>query len=371
MIEHDAVQDRRQPLLALALRGACRFRRAHPRRGPSPRLPADELRRGRDERVGLGARLGRRPGGVQAALQRGQRRYGPRLPRLQPAQPLLDPLLHRGRSRERTRRAHRAHQRDVGRDQRRVAGTAQLRRQGAEPRRVHPLPRLGEDRLRDLRRLGLPDDAAQRCVLVHASGHRHRAGRQHRPHPRREVPDPAAAGRERGRQPRLFPVDHDPARGLGLQRLPLGLPRERQAAAGGRPADPEQADATLVRQLLRRDRRVPRPDRRRLRAPRRQPATRRQHAGQARQRGHRSGLRLGPARVRPGVHRGEQPGGRSLPHPLSGGRPGGRPPPVRVGGGVSAGRPLTADTSETDRHGACASAWSTRPSTPTSSRRAA
>ncbi len=58
--------------------------------------------------------------------------------------------------------------------------------------RVRPLPRLGEGRLADLRRLGLPHDAAQRRLLVHAPRDRDRAGRQHRPHPRREVPDPPA-----------------------------------------------------------------------------------------------------------------------------------------------------------------------------------
>ena len=52
-----------------------------------------------------------------------------------------------------------------------------------------------------LRRLGLPDDAAQRRLLVHAARQRHRAGRQHRPHPRRQVPR-AAAGHRAGRRRR-------------------------------------------------------------------------------------------------------------------------------------------------------------------------
>ena len=57
---------------------------------------------------------------------------------------------------------------------------------------VRALPRLGEGRLARLRRLGLPDDAAQRRLLVHPARRCDRAGRQHRPHPRRQVPSAAA-----------------------------------------------------------------------------------------------------------------------------------------------------------------------------------
>ena len=68
--------------------------------------------------------VGRRPRRVQAPLRRRQRGHGPRLPRLQPEQPVLDPQLHRDRARERPRRAHGADRRDVGRDQRRLARAA-------------------------------------------------------------------------------------------------------------------------------------------------------------------------------------------------------------------------------------------------------
>ena len=90
-------------------------------------------------------------------------------------------------------------------------------------------------------------------------GTRHRARRQHRPHPRREVPRAPAGDRAGRRLARLFPVDHDPARGLGAHRLSLGLPRERQALARRRPSDPQPADAALARQLLRDPRPAPRP----------------------------------------------------------------------------------------------------------------
>ena len=43
-------------------------------------------------------------------------------------------------------------------------------RRRAQPRGVRPLPRLGERHLAGLRRLGLPDDAAQRRLLVHRLG---------------------------------------------------------------------------------------------------------------------------------------------------------------------------------------------------------
>ncbi len=70
-----------------------------------------------------------------------------------------------------------------------------------DPGGVRPLPRLGEGRVARLRRLGLPHDAAQRRLLVHPDRHRHRARRQHRPHPRREVPRASARDRAGRRQP--------------------------------------------------------------------------------------------------------------------------------------------------------------------------
>ena len=69
------------------------------------------------------------------------------------------------------------------------------------------------------------------------------------------------------RRPRLLPVVDDPARGLGADRLSLGLSREPEAVAGGGPADPQPADAALARLLLREPGALPRRSRRRLRPP--------------------------------------------------------------------------------------------------------
>ena len=78
-----------------------------------------------------------------------------------------------------------------------------------------------------------------------------RARRQHRAHPRREVPHAAAGGRARRRPARLLPMGGDPAHGLGAHRLSLGVPREPQAVARRRPPDPQRADAALAGELLR------------------------------------------------------------------------------------------------------------------------
>ena len=98
-----------------------------------------------------------------------------------------------------------------------------------------------------LRRLGLPHHAAQRRLLVLAARRLHRARRQHRAHPRREISPAAAGARARRRPARLFPVGGDPALGLGAHRLSLGLSREPQALADRRPADPQRPDAALAR----------------------------------------------------------------------------------------------------------------------------
>jgi hypothetical protein len=65
----------------------------------------------------------------------------------------------------------------------------------------------------------------------------HRTRRQYRPHPRREIPSPPAGERERRLLARLFPVGGDPARGLGADRLSLGLPARHPALARRRPPD--------------------------------------------------------------------------------------------------------------------------------------
>ncbi len=118
---------------------------------------------------------------------------GHRLPGLLDRQPVLDPQLLRDRAHQCARRAHRAHRRDVGRDQRRLARAQALRQRPDLARGVHALPALGAGELAALRRLGLPHHAAQRRLLVLAARRLPRARRQHRAHPRREI-SPAAAG---------------------------------------------------------------------------------------------------------------------------------------------------------------------------------
>ena len=56
------------------------------------------------------------------------------------------------------------------------------------------------------------------------------------------------------RRDRLFAMGGDPARGLGADRLSLGLSREPEAAADRRPDAAQRPDAALARLLLRRDR---------------------------------------------------------------------------------------------------------------------
>ena len=108
-------------------------------------------------------------------------------------QSVLDPQLHRDRAPERPRGAHRAHHRDVGHHQRRLARTEEMGQRPALARGIRALPALGAGILAPLRRLGLPDHAAQRRLLVLPARPLHRARRQHRAHSRRQI-SPAAAG---------------------------------------------------------------------------------------------------------------------------------------------------------------------------------
>ena len=140
--------------------------------------------RGRDRR--LRQRLLRR-------LSRSQRRDRHRIPRLLAEQSVLDPQLLRDRPHQRPRGAHRAHHRDVGHHQRRLARAQAVGQRPALARGIRALPALGAGILAALRRLGLPHHAAQRRLLVLPARPLHRARRQHRAHPRREV-SPAAAG---------------------------------------------------------------------------------------------------------------------------------------------------------------------------------
>ena len=128
---------------------------------------------------------------------------------------------------------------------------ATRRRQGPRPRGAGALPRIRQESLARLRRLVLPHAAAQRRLLVQPAGDLHRAGRQHGAAARREVPSPAAVEREGRRFARLFPVGGDPARGVGGDRLSLGLSRPGQAVADRRSLDPEPGHAALADLLLR------------------------------------------------------------------------------------------------------------------------
>ena len=186
-----------------------------------------------------------------ARYERGERGERLRIPGLLGGQPVLDPQLHRDRAHQCARRAHRPHHRDVGDHQRRLARAQAVRQRADLARGVPALPALGAGDVAALRRLGLPHHAAQRRLLVLAARPLYRARRQHRAHPRREVPHAAAGGRACRRAARLLPMVGDPAHGVGAHRLPLGLPREPQAVAGGRPPDPQRADAAVAGELLR------------------------------------------------------------------------------------------------------------------------
>ena len=115
-----------------------------------------------------------------------------RLPRLLSGQSVEHPHLPRHRAQQRPRGAHRAHRRDVGGDQRRLDRAEALRRDADGPADAERLPRPRQGGLPPLRRLGLPDHAAERRLLLSPPRLLSRARRQHRPHPRREVPRAAS-----------------------------------------------------------------------------------------------------------------------------------------------------------------------------------
>ncbi len=131
---------------------------------------------------------------VLRSIRRGQRGDRHRIPRLLDREPVVDPQLLRNRADQCARRAHRAHHRDVGRHQQRLARAQEMGQRSVLARGIRPLSALGAGIVAALRRLGLPDHAAQRRLLVLAARRLYRARRQHRAHPRREI-SPAAAGR--------------------------------------------------------------------------------------------------------------------------------------------------------------------------------
>ena len=118
-----------------------------------------------------------------------------------------------------------------------------------EARGVVRVPRLGEDALAPVPRRHLRHDAARRGLPLHPPRHPPRARRQHRAHPRRQVPHAAAERRRRRRRRRLLPVGRAAALGVGLRVLPQDLQRRDHAAAGGRAADPARRHAALAARL--------------------------------------------------------------------------------------------------------------------------
>ena len=111
--------------------------------------------------------------------------------------------------------------------------------------------RLGEGALAPVPRRHLRHHRARRGVQLLAPGHLPRARRQHRAHPRREVPHPAALGGGRRRRARLLPVGGAAALGVLVRDLPPALPRPDLPDQGGAAPDPRAAHAALARRLLR------------------------------------------------------------------------------------------------------------------------
>ena len=151
-------------------------------------------RRQREQRVGLDAGrrgLRRRLSGEARRDHAGRRR---RLPGARPRQPVERALVPRDRAPQRARRAHGAHRRHVGGAQRHLARAALAREsRAAMGERIAAAARVGEAPLAALPRRLRQHHAAQRRLLLHAARHLPRARRQHRAHPRREVPRAAAA----------------------------------------------------------------------------------------------------------------------------------------------------------------------------------
>src|SRR6266702_5761258 len=223
---------------------------------------------------------------------------------------LLDPPLFRDRAHQCAGGAYRAHDGDVGRHQRRLAGDQGVRRRTAEARRGRAVPAPGAGILAALRRLGLSYHAAQRRLLVLAARGVHGARRQHRAHPRCKISPAAARAGARGRAAGLFPMGDDAALGLGADRLSLGLSREPETLADRRPADPQRPDAAVAGELLREFGPQPRPDRARLRPPGPRPAAGARHPRPAREQPDGRDLSERLARVHQRVRCRQQPARR-------------------------------------------------------------
>ncbi len=205
------------------------------------------------------------PAPSSPALCRGERGDGHRIPRLLDRQSLLDPQLLRDR-------AHAMRARCAPRSPSRCGTPSTAPGSSSSAAATARLARgIRCASCAGCRRSSLRfDGSAYRTMLRNDAywfsrlGVYHRARRQHRAHPRRQISS-AAAGRRACRRPaRLFPMGGDPALGVGAHRLSLGLSRERQAVAGRRPAHPQGRDAALAGELLREPGAKSRPHRQRL-----------------------------------------------------------------------------------------------------------
>src|SRR5260221_22178 len=234
--------------------GAARYRQAA--RTEPARSPVDHRNRGGVPRT---PRQARAPGTDRV---HGARRE----------EPLLDLQLPQVGARERARRALADHLRDVGDAQRHLARDARHSAQSRHRRRRHRVFRLGEGALASVPRRDLRHHRARRGIQLLAPRHFPRARRQHRAHPGREVPHPAALGGGRGRRARLLPVGGAAALGVGVRDLSPALPRPDLSDQGGASPDPRAAHAALACRLLRPgeggDGAHPRPERRAGQAPR-------------------------------------------------------------------------------------------------------
>ena len=159
---------------------------------------------------------------------------------------VVDLLLPARGARVCARGARRDHLGDVRGPQLDLARDAQLRLRAHRGQRHLRIPRLGEDALASVPRRHLRHHAARRGLPLHPARHAHRACRQHRAHPRRQVPHPAALRGRRRRRGRLLPVGRAAALGVGVRVVSQDLQRRHHAAARGGTADPARGHAALA-----------------------------------------------------------------------------------------------------------------------------
>ena len=167
------------------------YHRPHHRGDAEARISAEDRER-QGRRVGRRAQRRRRLRQLRRKARRARRGGAVEYLTFDLSNSVLDPQLPRECARRGTRGAHRAHRRDLDRDQRRLAPAQAVRDEPAhEPvarsRGADALPRLCEEGLARFRRLLLPHDAAQRGLLVQPARHLRRARRQHGAPARRQI----------------------------------------------------------------------------------------------------------------------------------------------------------------------------------------